>query len=182
MARGAILIALIFLSMGAKALGAEIAWQGTLTLDFVDLPPLQFEGVGVATANGPGIGLDTLRFDGGITGSASTPLFSPPDPNFSLSVGASVALGAGTLGPFWPPQPLTANTLPIQGFAKLCIIVPGCGLYIGLPLSKYSGFSGVGAAARARTQHAKPPLTTSTGMVWSGAGSNSRVSSCTRIS
>ena len=144
MKRGAILVALIFIFTSTSASAAEVAWRGTLSIDFVNLAPIHIEGAGVATVQGAGIGLDSLHLNGGITGAGLTPVSNAPDPNFTVSVGASVELSAGTLGPFWPPQPLTANTLPVGGFAKLCIFFPGCGLYMGLPLSENGGQTAVG--------------------------------------
>jgi hypothetical protein len=144
MKRGVLLIVLISSLTVTGAPGAEVAWEGTLTVDFVSLAPVHVEGTGVATVVGPGIGLDLLRLNGGISGTGLAPVGSAPDPNYTVSVGASVALGSGTLGPFWPPQPLTANTLPIDGIAKLCIFFPGCGLNIGLPLYENGGQTAVG--------------------------------------
>ena len=61
MKRGAILIALIVFSMGNGASGDEVAWQGTLSIDFLSLDPVHIEGVGVATIDGPGFSIDSLR-------------------------------------------------------------------------------------------------------------------------
>lgn len=144
MKRGVLAFIWILVLDASSAPGAEVAWRGTLSVEFVSLAPVHIEGVGVAALEGPAIGLDTLRLDGGITGTDRTPVTNAPDPSFTVSVGASVELGAGTLGPFWPPQPLTANALPIRGVAKLCVFFPGCGLYLGLPLSESGGRTAVG--------------------------------------
>ena len=144
MKRGVVLIALMFFSTGTSASGAEVAWLGTLTIDFVSLAPVHIEGMGVATVEESGIGLGYLSLFGGITGTDQTYVWSTPDPTLGVSVGASVELGSGTLGPFWPPQQLVANTLPLGGIAKLCVIIPSCGQYVGLPFSGNSGQTAVG--------------------------------------
>lgn len=141
--RGALIIAFLYL-WATNASGDEVAWIGTLTIDFVELAPVHVEGYGIANFESSGVELDTLHLDGGITGTGQAPIWSAPNPTYSISVGASVELGTGTLGPFWPPQPLSTNTLPVGGVAKLCVIVPGCGMVQGFPLSVNSGQTAVG--------------------------------------
>ena len=128
------------------ALAGEVAWQGTLSIDFVGLAPVSVEGMGIATLDGTGANFSSLRLEGGIAGEHHTPVtpLTGTAARPTVSVGASVELGSGTLGPFWPAQPLTANRLPVGGTERLCWFFPGCGLYLGLPLSVRSGQSALG--------------------------------------
>jgi hypothetical protein len=139
--------------LAARAAGGEpLAFQGSFRFEFLALPPVEVEGVGIATVDtaGPGPRLRELRLAGGIAGSALVPVTDPEvvDESGISDVKGEVALGTGSLAPFWPPatifEPqLTRNVLPVGGAARLCFFhAPDCGLDWALPLQ--SGANGVG--------------------------------------
>jgi hypothetical protein len=150
-ARNAVLSGLLVsLALASPGRASPMAWTGTLDFEFVASPPVTFTGSGVATVNGSsgGIHLSALRLAGGITGNATIPLTDPASGTL-LSLRATVSLGTGTFFPFSPPAPpdqpqLTQRTLPIRGVLKQCVLLPGCGTYLPLPLTLNEGRTGVG--------------------------------------
>jgi hypothetical protein len=153
LARGLAAGALLALAAGAAG-GEPLIFESSFRFEFLSLPPVEIEGMGIATVDTAGAGprLRGLRLAGGITGSALVPL---TDPDVIARSGVShvkgeVVLGTGSLSPFWPPASLfepqlTRNTLPVRGAARLCFFyAPDCALDWPLPLSRASGASGVG--------------------------------------
>ncbi|MFQ5415733.1 MAG: S8 family serine peptidase [Myxococcota bacterium] len=73
------------------------------------------------------------------------------DPKFTHTPASGTAatlriegvLGNGTLGPILGGVPLTQKTLPLQGIMRLCLLAPGCGLPVEVPLTVH-GTAGVG--------------------------------------
>ncbi len=141
LATGAFLVG----TVGAASAGT-LKWRGTLSLGLWTLQSVTITGVGVAGINGSGGGdhLTTLSINGGITGTGTV---SITDPNAAplLSVAAQATLGAGALGPISGGGPLTANTLPVGGLFKMCIIwrPSGCPSFIPIPLTA-GGTRGMG--------------------------------------
>ncbi len=97
--------------------------------------------MGVATTSGVGTSLGSLQLREGIAGGDSLPITATGSDLSSVRLTAE--LGTGTLGPFWPAQPLTASQVPVRGSMRLCLIF-GCGYHIPLPLDVASGQSGLG--------------------------------------
>lgn len=147
---GACALACALLSPPARAV--EMQWDGTLGLEFLgsSQPPIEVRGVGVASINGSagGIHLSTLRFAGGLAGTATT-IVTDPGLAPIVSLRASVTLGTGTLLPFVPSAPpgepqLTQRTLPVRGAVRICMFFPGCGVSLPLPLTASTGQIGLG--------------------------------------
>jgi hypothetical protein len=143
-------LACALLSPFARA--AEMQWEGTLGLEFIgsDRPPIEIRGVGVASVNGSagGVHLSTLRFAGGLAGTAAT-IVTDPGLAPIVSLRASVTLGTGTLLPFAPSAPpgepqLTQPALPVRGAVRICMFFPGCGVGLPLPLTASAGQIGLG--------------------------------------
>jgi hypothetical protein len=137
LAAGAFLVGMV----GAASAGT-LKWRGTLSLEYGTVEPIIITGVGVAGINGSGGGdhLSTLSIFGGITGTEQA---SPTD---LLTVfRAEVALGTGVLGPISGGGPLSANTLPVGGIFKMCILfMPSlCPSFIPIPLTA-GGTRGMG--------------------------------------
>jgi membrane protease YdiL (CAAX protease family) len=138
--------------LSPSAHASKMQWEGTLGLEFVgpSQPPMEIRGVGVAAVNGSagGVHLSTLRFAGGLTGTAAT-IVTDPGMASIVSLRASVTLGTGTLLPFAPSAPpsqpqLTQRTLPVRGVVRMCRFFPGCGTSIPLPLTASAGRVGLG--------------------------------------
>jgi len=111
-------------SAGAKTLG----WHGTLDLDLGALETLRIDGSGVATVNNSSGGshLNTMRIEGGITGSG-TVLVTDPDTIAVLpSIRMTATLGTATISGISGAPPLNPpGTLPVKGFTRVCLLL-GC--------------------------------------------------------
>ena len=132
---------------GAKTLG----WHGTLDIDLGALPTLSFQGSGVATVNNSSGGnhLNTLRIAGGITGSGTIPVTDPDTIGTIPSIRISGTLGTGTLSGISGGPPLHAPaTLPLKGFTKVCLFVPGCSSFLPLNNTTNGGNTGVGVGGQ----------------------------------
>jgi hypothetical protein len=130
-----------------------LPWTGTIVVDLGALDSLPLVGSGVATVNDDSVSahLDTLRLAGGITASGTIPV---TDPNTTGQISQIVI--TGTLGGKPPaPQthtltgisgapPLGANTLPLGGYTRVCILASNCGSYLPLNNTENSGATGVG--------------------------------------
>ena len=109
----------------------------------------QTEPVGSSTAivNGSGGGghLTTLVISppGAITVTGTTTGGISAALPTLISTRINASLGAGTLKPISGGGPLTANVLPVQGSMKVCILFPGCGLFLPIPLT-LGGTRGMG--------------------------------------
>ena len=121
-------------AFAGPATAGTLEWAGTLRLDFW-FHPIATVGTGVATVDSTGDVLRTLRLAGGLTGTTTIPLTDPEKATLVTLV-ASHRLGTGTLGPFSTGGPLTQSVLPVPGTNRLCILFPGCGSYIPVPLTK----------------------------------------------
>jgi membrane protease YdiL (CAAX protease family) len=132
-----------------------LAWTGRLSFEALPpaIPDQVITGTGVAEVLGSsGAALRTLRLDGGIDGTALVTLTDPTVAAGGLAaVQLEARLGAGTLGPFFPPAPptapqLTRSVLPVRGSLRHCILVPSCLYTIEIPLDTPTprGSHGVG--------------------------------------
>ena len=140
-----LLAAMLFAGQaGAKS----IDWNGTLEIDLGFNPSIIIGGSGVATVNDSSgsAHLSTLRLNGGLTGSGTIPI---TDPNTTGQISAIII--SGTLGGKPPaPQthtlsgisggpPLGANTLPLGGFTRACILASNCVSNLPLDNTENSG-------------------------------------------
>jgi hypothetical protein len=132
-------------AFAGPAAASTLEWAGTLRLDFW-FHPIATVGTGVATVDSSGDVLHTLRLAGGLTGTTTIPLTDPEKPTLVTLI-ASHRLGAGTLGPFSAGGPLTQSVLPVPGTNRLCILFPGCGSYLPLPLT-IGGTKGAGIGGK----------------------------------
>ncbi len=132
-------------TVGAASAGT-LKWLGTLSLEYGTLEPVIITGVGLAGINGSGGGdhLSALSVFGGITGTGQGSLTDPNVTPVSF-LRAEVALGTGVLGAISGGGPLSANTLPVGGVFKLCMLLmgPRCPSHIPIPLTA-GGTRGMG--------------------------------------
>ncbi|MBW2401743.1 MAG: hypothetical protein JRG80_21230 [Deltaproteobacteria bacterium] len=94
-------------------------------------------GSGVATVNGSGSGglINTLRLNGGITGSDFNPVTDPDTSGTIPIIGAQATLGIGTISNI-QNLPLVANNLTIQGFSRICLFDPNCNARLDIPYNE----------------------------------------------
>lgn len=145
-------IAVLLLATAGRS--DPLAWEGSISLDPIapGIPEFAITGSGVATLNGSGGGihLTRLRLAGGIAGSAVVPITDPDVGSLNpVSMRAALTLGTGTLAPFDPPAPPTAEqltraALPVRGVARLCLVFTDCRDSIDLDLTRNEGGTGVG--------------------------------------
>jgi hypothetical protein len=143
--------ALVLLGIARPGGADPLPWAGTLDFELASRPPVAIIGSGVATVDteSGGVHLGALRLAGGIAGGATLLAVTDPEMTPLVSVRAAVTLGTGTLAPFAPPAPpsepqLTLRTLPVRGAFVFCLLLPGCGSPLSLPLTTREGQSGVG--------------------------------------
>jgi hypothetical protein len=125
---------------GAKSLD----WHGTLDLELWKGNAFVVQGSGVATVNSGSSHLNTLRLAGGISGSGTIPVTDPETTGTIKSVRVTAGLGSGTLTGISGAPPMGQNTLPIPGFARVCLFVPGCTAFLPLYLTTNAGNTGIG--------------------------------------
>lgn len=132
-----------------------LAWTGRLSFEALSssIPDQAITGSGVAEViSSSGVALRTLALDGGIDGTDLVPLTDPIATAGGLAaIQLEARLGAGTLGPFFPPAPptapqLTRSVLPVRGSLRHCIVSSNCMNVLEIPLdtSTPQGSYGVG--------------------------------------
>jgi hypothetical protein len=142
----ALLLALTAGTASAKTLD----WHGTLDLDLGALPTLRIQGSGVSTVNGT-TGqnhLNTLRLAGGITGSGTIAVTDPETTGTIPSIKISATLGTATLSGISGGGALSQPTLPIGGFTRVCLFVPGCEGFLPLNNTTNNGNTGLGVGGQ----------------------------------
>ncbi len=128
------LLLLLLLPATAHSSLQKFGWDGSLI--FVGgIGNVRLDGIGVSTLDGPGLQLDTIRFDGGMTGTVTIPLTDPEHATLVTMKFENLELGAGTL--------TGTGTLPLKGTLKLCWFFPGCVAFGTVPLTQ-SGTRGIG--------------------------------------
>lgn len=134
--------------VAGQASAKAIDWHGTLVLELWQGTAVTFQGSGVATVNNSsgGAHINTLRLAGGITDSGVIPVTDPETTGTIKEVRVSYArLGTGTLASVSGGPPLAPPaTLPIQGYARVCLLVPGCLVSLPLNLTRNNGNTGIG--------------------------------------
>jgi hypothetical protein len=133
------------LGMAGPAAAATLEWAGTLVIELGATPPIVATGTGVATVNGSsGLGhLNTLRLAGGITAATTLPVTDPGITTI-VSVRVTAQLGTGTFSGISGAPPLSGTPqLPIQGVVRLCLVLPGCGISLPIPMT-VGGTAGAG--------------------------------------
>ena len=138
----------LLLSVSAPmAAGAVILnWDGTLTIEVGPFGQLSGVGSSASVVNGSGGGghLTTLLISppGGITVTGTTTVNIVTIPTV-ISLRITASLGSGNFKPISGGGPLTINILPVPGLAKICILFPGCGNFLPIPLT-VGGTRGMG--------------------------------------
>jgi hypothetical protein len=122
------------LLLATPACAELLAWDGTLTLDWLAQDPLlrhwTLSGSHAAVSEGPPPSLGALHVAGGIS-DAATALVTDPDALVGgvAALRVSATLGVGTLSPL-PPLPfgqlLAERQLPVFGSLRVCLVTPDC--------------------------------------------------------
>jgi hypothetical protein len=153
----ALTVALV-LSGGSRA--ATLQWEGSSRISLVTSlnKSTVFTGTGVATVNGSGGGVDLTKLtqaggaatfpyptphSGGIFGTSTIPLTDPENATLITLIGTA-HLGGGTITGISGGAINGNATRPVPGQANVCILFPGCGSYIPVPLSQNNGATGIG--------------------------------------
>jgi hypothetical protein len=135
------------LAMAGGAEAATLAWEGSARVTLVtglNFAPI-FTGTGVATVNGSGggVNLSAIRLAGGISGTQTTLLTDPDNPDLVSLIGTA-SMGTGTFTSIAGGAINGNATRPIPGMAKVCILLPGCGTYVVVPFTLNGGTVGLG--------------------------------------
>jgi hypothetical protein len=146
---------LLFASAATISSAGILEWEGTLRVEMLGVAEVIVTGTGVATVNGSsGTGhMQALGLAGGIADTVVIPLTDPLTPTFT-NLTVTAALGTGTLASNFASGPLTQNTLPVPGNAKICVLFLGvpCGLRIDVPLTtNQTAGVGIGGTVTAPT-------------------------------
>jgi len=139
----AVLVTMLAGQAGAKTLD----WHGTLDIDLGWLEGIRIEGSGVATVNASsgGAHLNTLRLDGGLTGSGIIPVTDPDTTGTIPSIIISMTLGSGTISGISGAPPVNQPaTIPGRGFTRVCLFAPGCAANLPLNNTTNNGATGFG--------------------------------------
>ncbi|MCH2169576.1 hypothetical protein MK489_02240 [Myxococcota bacterium] len=163
---------LSLIALAPAARSEPTAWLGTLSIEFVRLPPIEIQGHGVATLQTTGARLDGVMLSGGLSGSGTVAMPSVGGLG-TISVGAELELGSGSLDPQLSGMSAD-NRLPVAGVLKLCMFFPGCGLHFPLDLTGDAGARGVGVggqltaggAGALRISVDTAPWTLGTALLW----------------
>jgi hypothetical protein len=139
-------------SLGAVGLlalpaGAGVVqWGGTLTVKLGASKPESVANTGVGTVNGSAFSshLNTFQVQGGAQGAAAVPVTDPETTPVIPTVIVSGTFGSGTFAPVSGGGPLTERVLPIQGVARICLVLPGCTNSLAFALTENNGNTGVG--------------------------------------
>lgn len=147
MRKAIVLFSALLLALTAGTASAKtLDWHGTLDIDLGALPTLRMQGSGVATVNGT-TGqnhLNTLRLAGGITGAGTISVTDPETTGTIPSIRISATLGTGTLSGISGGGALSQPKLPIGGFTRVCLFVPGCANNLPLNNTTNAGNTGLG--------------------------------------
>jgi hypothetical protein len=140
------------LAFAGTAEAEVMAWMGTLDLKLETLDPVrattdhQYGIILNSSAGGEHLNTFTIYNPGAIQGGEMV-LLTDPDLALLVSLRGDVVLGSGVIGQISGGAisggPLFPNTLPVGGVFRMCILFPGCGSYIPVPLT-VNGTRGVG--------------------------------------
>ncbi len=132
--------------LAGSAHAAPLKWQGTSVFRLGTSAPTIITGTGVATVNASsGFGhLNQIRLAGGLSGTGIVPVTDPEvTVDGIVAIGFVAPGGTGTLGAISGGGELSPNTLPVPGFAKICLLDPAClpGGFLMLPFTTHTAGS-----------------------------------------
>jgi hypothetical protein len=159
-----ILTAAVGLGLASSAEAGTLEWSGTLIVKLPiwgDLRPFVHFGTGVATINGSAGGghINTigwtrgLSFTGGNNVPETIPLTGPQNPTVVTLRATGFRLGTLTLNGISGGPPLGSKNTGVQpGRMKFCVLFPGCGAYLPIPIGTKGGDAvGVGGMITVNT-------------------------------
>jgi hypothetical protein len=116
-----------------------VEWSGTTLIHFGTIGDLIGTGTGVATTNNTGgIGnhVNTIHFGTNtLTLNGTIPLTDPENATLLTLVASSISLPvSGNLGA-QPGTTIVPSQMPLGGLVKVCILFPGCGVYLPVPVA-----------------------------------------------
>ena len=127
---GLLFVLMLALGVAGQAGAKTIEWHGTTVLklgafDYMILDP----GSGVATVNNSsgGTHLSTLRLIGdGVPDSGVWPVTDPESTAQVKSIIVTGTLRSGTMTGISGAPPMGSGVLPMGGYTRVCLFVPGC--------------------------------------------------------
>jgi hypothetical protein len=145
----------IALGLASAVNAAPLNWEGSLSVDIADNPPVLVFGGGVATVNASAgaipAHLVTLRLAASRGNVAGTETVFITDPDIAANGVAAIAvdadLGTGVFAPVSggvaSTGALTRDALPMRGLAKICVLSTSCTSYVELALTEPTTVNGV---------------------------------------
>jgi hypothetical protein len=127
-----VLLAVLLLAGQAGAKTME--WHGTLVLDLGFMKSAIYEGSGVATVNNSsgGAHMSTLNLGTGITGTDAIPVTDPNTTPQVKTIIIEATMKTNTLTGISGAPPMGDGVLPIAGYTRVCLFVPGCAANINM--------------------------------------------------
>ncbi|MDH3211551.1 MAG: hypothetical protein OEM05_03605 [Myxococcales bacterium] len=146
------------LALGVASTGQAkvVDWSGTLTVDMGTLGPITVTGTGVGTTTGTGDHIDSIHF--GANTLSGTGVINVTDPQQAAIVsvtGTPRLPSSGSLGGH--PGPLSPNGMVLGGIMRICLLLPGCGNYLPVPIAyplagpPFTRGAGIGGTATVNT-------------------------------
>lgn len=145
----------LVLGLALEASANRLTWNGTLTTKLGAGRPSSITVDGLASINGGLQGkfneplpqhVNTLRIaiTSGVPGGNAVPITDPEVTGVIRTIATTVNPGSGTFAPISGGGPLTQNTYPVPGTAKICLVLSGCPSFLPLFLTENNGNTGVG--------------------------------------
>ena len=142
-----LIVLLAVLLLAGQAGAKTMEWHGTMVLDLGALSSAYYHGSGVATVNASsgGAHMSTLRLGTGMTGSDVIPVTDPNTTPQVKSIILTATMKTNTLTGISGAPPMGNGVLPIAGYTRVCLFVPGCAANISMNNTE-NGTVGVGIA------------------------------------
>jgi hypothetical protein len=142
------------LGLVAPAGAAVVEWEGTMITNMGRMPQFVHQGTGVSTVNGSAgaIGhISSITWNGGLTHTGGNsvpetiPLTGPENPTLISMRMTGMNMGSLSFNGISDGPPLgSKNTGIAGGQMRMCILFPGCGVYLPIPFGRGSDAVGVG--------------------------------------
>jgi hypothetical protein len=127
-----ILLCAVALGVSSAASGALLFFDGTLHVQLSENPDINIISNGTATVTTTGDQLNSLRLGQGPPGTVTALITDPNVPTVATLIHKGLYIRDRTLSPFSAPGPLTANTLPVPGNTKICLLLVGCSAWLDI--------------------------------------------------
>jgi hypothetical protein len=135
---GLIAVAALVLGTASTTQAKIVDWSGTLIVD-INFGTLVTTGTGVATTNGTGGANDhvnTIHFGpNNILGSTTFPITDPEQATLISIIGSGIVLPSTRNLGAQTGTTISPRVMALGGGFKVCILFPGCGIYLPFPIA-----------------------------------------------